>query len=85
MDFYFVAPPPPVTAHAPHVPEAIPVGNSYQVSQHLISCFWSVRDQWLEEGWSSQSESSYASLSAQVQPPAYVPYSTMVPVVMISW
>jgi hypothetical protein len=85
MDGYFVVPPAPVMLHATYAPIAVPLGNSYQVNHAIISSFWSVRDLWMEESWLSQSETACASLSAQAQPPAYTPYVSMTPVVMISW
>lgn len=85
MDGYFVTPPAPITLHAPFVPEAIPNGNSYQVSQTFLDNFWSVRDLWLEERWPPQSEVTIASSLAQAWP-VYLPYeSTMTQVVMMSW
>lgn len=85
MDGFYTLAPPAITVHAPYAPEATPWGNSYQVNQSLVNNFWSVRDQWFEERWLAQSESAFAPVSAQVQPPAYVPHESMAPVVMISW
>lgn len=85
MDGYFVTPPPVQTFHAPYTPEATPWGNAYRASLSVINRFWSVRDLWLEEYWTSQSESACAAVSARVQPPAFTPYVSMTPVVMLSW
>lgn len=75
----------PVTLHAPETPIAVPLSNGYLYNRASILGFWSVRDLWLEEQWLSQSETSCASLSAQVQPPAFTPHVSMAPVVMFSW
>jgi hypothetical protein len=86
MDGYFVVAPPPVMVHAPYAPEATPWANSYQINQSLIHSFWSVRDLWLEEYWTPQSEVACASFTAQALPPAITPWvSQVMPVVMLSW
>ena len=85
MDGYFQIPPAPITLHAPYAPEAAPMGNTYQINQSVVTNFWSVRDQWLDAIWVSQSEVSVGASVADVQPD-YIPYeSQMTQVVLISW
>lgn len=83
MDGYFVAPPMPVTQHAPTVPMAVAIGNSNIYNRFLG--FWSVRGLWTETYWRPQSETQGAAVLADVQPPVYVPCETMIPVIMVSW